>query len=248
MTLNDLTINTVLFNEDIQIAQCNNHFKYSIDSLILSRFVNISKSKSILEIGTNNAVIPALLAKRTDAEITAIEINKEAIPYAKKTLELNGIESRVNVIEMDYIKYSLQIRPKKYDTIICNPPYFENDKSRLVKTNNNLANARHDNTLSISDLIKYSRPIIENNGTLTIVLRPDRLTEVKKLLVDNGFEPKRLMFCYPKKGKNSNLFIIEAKFQGNPGLVVEHPLTLHNDDGSYSNDLKEYIGDINEAK
>lgn len=242
MTLNDLKVNTVLFNEEIQIAQCNNHFKYSIDSLILSSFVNTSKAKSILDVGTNNAIIPVMIARNTKASITGVEINDEAIPYALETLKLNKLETQINIINNNYIDFCASIKPKKYDIIISNPPYFEESKSRLVKENDNLARARHDNDLSLDDLIKHSRTIIENNGLLYLVLRPERLVETINKLTSYSFEPKRLLLCYPKVNKQSNLFVIEAKFMGNPGLKIEEPLIVHNDDGSYSKQLEDYIG------
>lgn len=239
--LNDLTINTVLFNEEIQIAQCHNHFKYSIDSLILSRFMDLKKAKSILDVGTNNAIIPAMIASSTSANIVGVEINSEAIAFANETLKLNNI-SNVEIINKDFSKYCDDIKPSKFDIIVSNPPYFEESKSRKIKENNELATARHDKQLSIKELIDNARTIINNNGLFYLVLRPERFSEVIVYLKEATFEPKRVMFCCPKKGREANLFVVEAKFQGNPGLKVLPELIVHNEDGSYSDALKEFIG------
>ena len=49
-----------------------------------------------------------------------------------------------------------------------------------------------------------------------------------------NLEPKRVQFIYPKQGYNSDLFLIEATKNGKSGLKVLPELILHNEDGSYT--------------
>ena len=50
-------------------------------------------------------------------------------------------------------------------------------------------------------------------------------------------EPKRVQFIYPKSGKNSDLFLIEGVKNGKTGLKLLSPLIIHNNDGSYTEDV-----------
>ena len=58
-------------------------------------------------------------------------------------------------------------------------------------------------------------------------------------------EPKRIRFVYPKEGKECNTFLIEGAFLGKTGLKIEPPLYTHNEDGSYSDEVKQLVGEMN---
>ena len=51
-----------------------------------------------------------------------------------------------------------------------------------------------------------------------------------------------MRFVYPRKCKNSDLFLIEAVKNGNSGLKVMEPLIIHNDDGSYTDEVSSMFG------
>ena len=49
--------------------------------------------------------------------------------------------------------------------------------------------------------------------------------------------PKRVRFIYPKENTESNLFMLEAVKNGKYGLKLESPLYVHNNDGSYKEEI-----------
>ena len=54
-----------LLNKNLKIIQRSDYFNFSIDSLLISEFVNLTKNtKKILDIGTGNAVIMVLKYKK----------------------------------------------------------------------------------------------------------------------------------------------------------------------------------------
>ena len=66
----------------------------------------------------------------------------------------------------------------------------------------------------------------------------DIITSMK----NNNIEPKRIRFVYPKVGKESNLVLIDGHKNGNPGLKILSPLYVHNDDGSYTEEVLKMFG------
>ena len=58
-----------------------------------------------------------------------------------------------------------------------------------------------------------------------------------------NFEPKKIRFVYPKYGKDANILLIEAVKNGKCGLKVLAPMYTHNDDGSYTEEVKKMFGD-----
>ena len=53
-----------------------------------------------------------------------------------------------------------------------------------------------------------------------------------------GFEPKRIKLCYPKVGMDANILLIEGVKNGKSGLKIEPSLIIHNEDGSYTDEVR----------
>ena len=50
-------------------------------------------------------------------------------------------------------------------------------------------------------------------------------------------EPKRIQFVYPKKNRNSDLFLIEGVKNGRSGIKLLSPLVIHKDNGEYTDEV-----------
>ena len=125
----------------------------------------------------------------------------------------------------------------KQIVLICNPPYFRvNEFSNL---NNNMIKsiARHEIEIKLEDICRISKKLLKNNGSLVLVHRTDRLSEIINMLLKYNLQPKRIRFLYPKELENSNLVLIDARKNGNIGLKVLPPLICHNMDGSYTKEV-----------
>ena len=82
-----------------------------------------------------------------------------------------------------------------------------------------------------------------------MVHRTDRLIEIIELMKKNNIEPKRIRFIYPKKNSESNLILIDGRKNGKSGLKILPPLFVHNEDGTYTEEvLKMFGSDRNESK
>lgn len=216
-------------------------FAFSLDSVLLPQFVSINKTcKNILDIGTGNAPIPLILTTRTKAHIIGVEIQKEVYDLAIKSVKINKKEDQIELINNDINKIYKDFPNNSFDIITCNPPYFKTNSSK--PNENNYKNiARHETNLTIDDLCKISRRLLKNLGTLNIVHRPERMLDILNKLKQNNLEPKRIKFIYPSKEKDANIMLIEAKLNGKPGLKIEGPLISHNNDGSYTEEIKKYF-------
>lgn len=88
--------------------------------------------------------------------------------------------------------------------------------------------------ICLEDIIKNASFLLKNGKKFVMVHRPDRLIEIIDLFRKYKLEPKRILFCYPKKGSTSNIMLIEGIKNGKRGMIIEDALYVHNKDGSYS--------------
>ncbi|WP_423363681.1 tRNA1(Val) (adenine(37)-N6)-methyltransferase [Mycoplasma sp. P36-A1] len=240
--------NYLLENKKLKIIQRKDMFNFSLDSVLLSHFVFISKkNKTIVDFGTNNAAIPLMLSTMTNQKIIAVEIQKEAVDLANKNIVLNNLEEQVEVVHSD-IKDFVKNLNIKVGTVVCNPPFFKVKECSNVNENEFLQIARHEIKITLEQIIASAAKILENNGRFAMIHRPDRMIEIIELMKKYKIEPKRIQFIYPRINQQANMILIEGRFQGNAGgLIIEKPIYAHNEDGSYTEQVKEmFLGDKNE--
>ncbi len=79
--------------------------------------------QTVLEIGTGSGCIAIATALvLTDAHVDAVDISSQAIKIAQKNIETYDLINRVTLLEGDVFE---PVQNKKYDLIICNPPYVD---------------------------------------------------------------------------------------------------------------------------
>ncbi len=106
---------------NMKIVQRNDHFNFSLDTVLIANFLTINRStKMILDMGTGNGAIPLLLSKRTTANITGIEIQEVSVQLAKKNIEINNLQKQIKIVSGD-IKAMEEIFNEKFDAIVTNP-------------------------------------------------------------------------------------------------------------------------------
>ncbi len=243
MKKEEKVINDLVYFKNLKIVQNKNYFNFSLDSVLLPNFVNINKNhKMIIDFCTGNAPIPLILSTKTDAKIYAVEIQKEIYELAKETIEINNLQDRIELINDDVNNINKLFETDTFDIITCNPPYFKKNENSIVNNNNIKSIARHEININLEDIIKISKKLLKNGGSIYLVHRTDRLIEIIDLMKKNNIEPKRLRFIYPKVNKESNLVLIEGSKNGNTGLKILPPLYVHNDDGSYTDEVIEMFG------
>lgn len=235
-------VNDLLGYKNFKIVQNDEWFVFSLDSVLLPNFVRLNKSdKAILDIGTGNAPIPLILSTKTDAIIYGIEIQKDVYDMAVESVNLNSCSNQIKLINDDVNNIDKYFKPEFFDVIVSNPPYFKLNKDSIINKANSKALARHEITLDLKHLIQIASKYLKNNGKFAMIHRTERLTEVLSLLSEYKLEPKRVKLIFPKKYSDSNLFIVEAVKNANPGIKSLTHIIIHDDNGQYTEEVKRYF-------
>lgn len=230
-------INDLVGYDNLKIVQNNEYFNFSLESILIPRFCILKKKMKIIDFCTGNAPIPLVLSTLTDSKIIGVEVQKEIYALATESVKINGLEERISILNEDVKKLPDLFETDTFDLITCNPPYFKVNESSNLNDNYIKTVARHEVMLTLNDIFAVSRKLLKNNGSVVMVHRTDRLSEILTLMTNNNLQPKRIRFIYPKEGKESNLVLIDAKKNGKIGVKVLPPLYCHNDDGSYTSEV-----------
>jgi tRNA1(Val) A37 N6-methylase TrmN6 len=232
------TINDLLEINNLKIYQNDDWFKFSLESILLPNFVTINLScKNILDLCTGNAPIPLVLSTKTKANIVGVEIQKDVYELAKKSVEINKLENRIALINDNLNNLKKYYAGDYFDIITVNPPYFPNNKHSLKNQDIHKTIARHEIETNLDEIVKISMYLLKNGGYLAMIHQTNRFFDVIDALKKYNFSINKVQFIYPKENKESNLFMVEAIKDGNSGVKILKPLYVHNDDGTYKDEI-----------
>ncbi len=94
-------VNDLVYFDNLKIVQNKNYFNFSLDSILLPSFVEITPStKMILDLCTGNAPIPLVLSTKTNAKIIGVELQKDIYDLAKESIKINNIKN-IEIINKD---------------------------------------------------------------------------------------------------------------------------------------------------
>ena len=238
-----IEINDLVYFKNIKIVQDKDYFNFSLDSVLLPNFVDITKkTKMILDMCTGNAPIPLILSTKTDAKIYAVELQKEVYNLAKETIKINKLDNQIVLINNNIKNLKKIFNTETFDIITCNPPYFKNKEDSIINENIVKSIARHEIEMELEDVMLISKALLKNEGSLVLVHRTNRLIEIIELMRKHNIEPKRMRLIYPKINTESNLVLIDGRKNGKKGLKILPPLYIHNDDNSYTKEVLEMFG------
>jgi tRNA1Val (adenine37-N6)-methyltransferase len=139
-----------------------------------------SAVKNILDIGAGTGLLSLMLAQKSEADIDAVEIDESAVQQATDNTEASPWANRMQLIQGDIRTIHLG---RKYDLIISNPPFFENNlRSHDIKRNL----ALHSDMLGLDELIRIARANLSDHGSFAVLLPYERKDECVAIAHANG--------------------------------------------------------------
>ena len=224
----------------LKIIQNTDGFCFGIDAVLLSDFAKEIKNNSkVLDLGTGTGILSILLAGKTNlSKIYGIEIQEEVADMAKRSVKLNDLEDRVEIINKNIKELNEIFEKGSFDAIVTNPPYkklntgIENDKE-------NKFISRHEVTASLEDFIKVSFNLLKDKSALYMVHRPERLAEIIYNLKKYKLEPKVIRFIHSNTNDEPKLVLIKAVKNAKEFLKIEKPLFVYDEKGNYTDEILE---------
>ena len=232
-TLDDLEF------KGLKIFQHKNGYKFSTDSVLLANFAKASKNDTVVDFCSGSGVVTILFAcKNNVKKAYGIEIQKNLAELSKKSIEFNDLKN-IEILNIDLKETHNILGYETIDVISVNPPY---NTAGATSETDEIAIATHELKTNLKTICDEASKLLKFGGKIYMVHRADRLADILFELKSSKIEPKVLRMVYPKKNKDPNLVLIEAKKGAKPGLKFLSPLILNNDDGSETYELKQIYG------
>ena len=229
-----------LYDYGLKIYQDSELFKFSLDSLLLAEFVTVEKSdKKLLDICSGNAPLPLIIGKNYDIEITGVEIEKDIITLAEKSISENKL-SNIKMLNCNAKDLKNYFPGNNFDIITCNPPFFKVDKTSLINTEIKKAIARHEITITLNEIFELTKYLLKDNGKFYLVHRPERLEEIINLANKNKLHIKEMIFIHSDIKKNAIMVLLKMVKNSRLGVKI-HSVVINRETKTYQNIFKEVI-------
>ena len=225
-----------------RIIQKKKGFCFGMDAVLLSGFAQVKEGEVAVDLGTGTGIIPILLEAKTKGKyFTGLEIQEEVAEMAGRSVRLNQLENRVDIVRGDIKEASRLFGKASFDVVTSNPPYM-NDNHGLKNPELPKAIARHEVFCTLDDVCREASLLLKSGGRFYMVHRPHRLAEIITALKTYKLEPKRMKLVHPFVDKEANMVLIEAVRGGRSMMKVEAPIIVYREPGVYTQEIYDVYG------
>lgn len=225
-----------------QIIQNPEKFCFGMDAVLLSGFARVKPGAEVLDMGTGTGIIPILLAAKTKAaHLTGLEIQEESADMARRSVLLNHLEERIDIITGDIKEAGNLFKAASFDVVTCNPPYMIGQHG-IANPDAPKAIARHEVLCTLEDVVRNAAFLLKPGGNFFMVHRPFRLAEIIMMMTKYKLEPKRMQLVYPYVDKEPNMVLIEGCRGGKSRMTVEKPLIVYQAPNVYTDEIYDVYG------
>ena len=205
-----------------KIIQDKDSFMFGIDAVLLADFAvkGVRVGDSLIDLGTGNGILPLLMEKSCKASaFTGLEIQKKSAELAFRSVELNGLESKINIVQGDLKNVDSLFSKHSFNIVVSNPPYALVTQGKQNERDEKTI-ARHEVLCTLEDVVAAADYLLHTHGKFFMIHRPERLGQIFTVLAKFNLEPKQLQFIQPFADQAANLVLIEARKNSQPGIKM----------------------------
>ena len=227
---------------DYKLIQKPGTFCFGTDTVLLADFAAPRKGEHVADLGCGNGAIAILMAAhRQDIFIDAVEIQPQMEDMARRSVQINHLEDRVQVHLGDMRGCWRQIGREKCALAVCNPPYGAQGAALLSQSEAKRI-ARHEGDLTPEDVASSAASILKYGGRFCVIFPAPRAFEMMAAMQAHRLAPKRIRTVHAMPGRAPKFVLLEAVKGGGSGLHWMEPLVLSNEDGTPSAEWRRIYG------
>lgn len=204
------------FFGDKKIIQNISLYRFTSDSILLSKFARAKVSDDVADFCSGSGVVGFhfLCLNPKIKSLTLFEMQPTLAEMSQRTAKLNGFNCTVNCCRLQDIGREYD---DKFSLILCNPPY---ERGGFENASYQKAVCRKEITLTLPEICDAAFKKLKFGGRLAIINRADRAAELIYTLKARNLEVKRLQFVSGAEGAKPYLVMAEAVKGGKAGVEV----------------------------
>lgn len=223
--MNDLTCDAFLGGK-LKILQPKKGFRAGLDAVLLAACVPARSGDQVVELGAGCGTASLCLASRVaGCTVIGVEIDAAMTTLADANAQSNKLSDRVSFVVADALARGSQ---GAFDHVFSNPPFHP--KSGRSSALESRAKAKHD-LHGLGGWIVAGLRRAKQNGTLTIIVRADRLTEI--LTAASG-HAATVFPLWPHADGAAKRVVVRLRKDSNNALRILPGLILHTPEGTYT--------------
>ena len=221
--------------KNLKIIQNKKWFCFGIDSVLLANFAkNIKKDSYVLDLGTGSGIMPTLLCGKAELKkVVGIEIQEDVCDMAKRSIELNKINEKFEIICDSILNLNKYFEKQTFDVVITNPPYKKKNTG-IINPDEPKMIARHEITANLEDFIRVAKDMLKDKGEFYMVHRPERLVDIFELMRKYKIEPKEIRFIFSNKNEEPKMVMIKGVKNAKSFLKIYPNLYIYEEDVKYT--------------
>lgn len=196
-----------------------------------------SEVRNVLDIGTGTGLLSLMFVQQNpDVTIDAIEIDKDAYEQAKENIAASPWKDRIHVFNADVKNHEFD---KKYDAVICNPPFYENE---LKSTNTKKNTAHHSSDLTLSELLDTAKKVLSDEGMFFFLFPYKRKDEIENFLTEHSLFIHEIVLV--KQSVRHDAFrVMIAGGLHRPGGITTKEISVRNEKEEYTAEFVSLLKD-----
>lgn len=220
--------------KNLKLIQDKNLYSFSCDPVILVNLSKVKKDATVVDLCSGSGVIAILVAGKSRAKkVYGIELQECMADMAKRSVALNQLQSKVEIISDDLKNYNKYFTKNSIDVVFANPPYVPIKNEDFEVSNKTIC--RSEIYINLDELVKVASELLQPQGCFYMVHKASRIDEIIIALNKYSLALKELTFVKATEKTKAHLAVIKAVKNGGQEVLVNDMLILNNQDGSLTN-------------
>ena len=181
-----------------------------------------------------------MVAQRAHPEtrIDAVEICPVAFARAKENAAASPYTDMIHPVHQSIQEFALQAQ-RRFELIISNPPFYQNDLPLSAKDTANIARHSHENGLDFAAMLAAIKQLLHDDGTFWVLLPATESAKFSALAATSGlYERERLCIRHQSPDPINRIISAYSRRVIKPQT---NELVRHNKDGSLTPEMRDLL-------
>ncbi len=207
----------------LTIRQPARGYRAGVDPVLLAAAVAARPGQSVLELGCGVGTAILCLGHRVPGlDLVAVELQSDYAALAECNADLNRQPMQVHCADLAALPADL--RQRRFDHVIANPPYF--DRSTSTAATDAGREIAMGEATPLATWVSVASRRLAPGGHATFIHRAERLPELLACMAAH-LGAIEVLPLQPRQGRAAKLVLLRARKGGRAAFRLHAPVTMH---------------------